>query len=66
MIKKLRSHGLPVFITLLFFGCSQDEVCIDADLVLLNTKVYTANPSQPEADALAIKGDKFIFIGSNS
>ena len=66
MIKKLRSHGLPIFITLLFFGCSQDEVCMDADLVLLNTKVYTANPSQPEADALAIKGDKFIFIGSNS
>ena len=66
MINKFISHGLPVFITLLFFGCSQDEVCIDADLVLLNTKVYTANPSQPEADALAIKGDKFIFIGSNS
>ena len=50
MIKKLRSHGLPIFITLLFFGCSQDEVCMDADLVLLNTKVYTANTCQKEAD----------------
>ena len=41
MIKKLRSHGLPIFITLLFFGCSQDEVCMDADLVLVDLEKKT-------------------------
>ena len=66
MIKKFRFHVLPISIALLFFGCSKDEVCIDADLVLLNTTIYTANPEQPEAEALAIKGDKFIFIGTNT
>ena len=66
MTKKLRFYVLPITIAFSFFGCSQDEVCLDADLVLINTKIYTANPSQPEADALAIKADKFIFIGTSA
>jgi len=66
MTKKIRFYGLSITIAFLFFGCSQDEVCLDADLVLINTKVYTANSSQPEADALAIKGDKFVFVGTST
>ena len=65
MTKKIRFYGISIAVAFLFFGCSQDEVCLDADLVLINTKVYTANSSQPEADALAIKGDKFVFVGTS-
>ena len=53
-----------LFISLII-SCSKEEVCYEADLVLVNSKIYTANADQWEAAALAILGDKFIFIGSN-
>ena len=36
-----------------------------ADLVFINGAVYTANDRQPRAEAIAIKGDRFVFVGSN-
>jgi predicted amidohydrolase YtcJ len=41
---------------------TQNEV---ADLVLQNGNVYTVNESQPKAEAIAVKGDRIIFVGSN-
>ena len=46
-------------------ACSKEQVCQQADFVLLNTKIYTATNDYPEAEALAILGDKLIFVGSN-
>ena len=37
-----------------------------ADLVFKNGAVYTVNDRQPRAEAIAIKGNKIIFVGSNS
>ena len=36
-----------------------------ADLVLKNGNIYTANERQPKAEAIAVKGDRIIFVGSN-
>ena len=36
-----------------------------ADSVYLNGKVYTVNDQNPWAEAVAIKDDRFIFVGSN-
>ena len=36
-----------------------------ADLVFINGSVYTANDRQLTAEAVAIKGDRFVFVGSN-
>ena len=36
-----------------------------ADLIYLNGKVYTGNKKQKWAEAFAIKGDKFMAVGSN-
>src|SRR5262245_1897533 len=33
------------------------------DAVLVNGKVFTANPAQPWAQAIAIKGDRVIAVG---
>ena len=33
-----------------------------ADLVLVNGKVWTGNPKQPEAEALAIRGDRLVAV----
>ncbi|GAB55901.1 amidohydrolase 3 [Glaciecola punicea ACAM 611] len=40
--------------------------CIRADMVLYNTKIYTANEAQWTAEATAILGDKIIFVGTNA
>lgn len=37
-----------------------------ADLILLNTQVWTGNPAQPYADAVAIRGDRILAVGSSS
>lgn len=43
------------------FGCSQQS----ADLVIVNGKVVTVDDNQPEAEAVAIKGDKILKVGTN-
>jgi predicted amidohydrolase YtcJ len=37
-----------------------------ADLVLINGKILTMNPTQPKAEAVAIKAAKIIQVGTNS
>ncbi|MGD6810128.1 MAG: amidohydrolase [Candidatus Bathyarchaeia archaeon] len=36
-----------------------------ADLVLLNGNIITMNPKMPSAQAIAIKGDKISYVGTN-
>ena len=37
-----------------------------ADLVLKNGRIYTVNERQPRAEAVAIRGDRIVFAGSNA
>jgi hypothetical protein len=36
-----------------------------ADVVLKNGNIYTVNARAPKAEAVAIKGDRIVFVGSN-
>ena len=36
-----------------------------ADLVFKNGNIYTGNDARPKAEAVAIKGDRIVFAGSN-
>lgn len=36
-----------------------------ADIVFRNGNVYTANDRAPRAQAIAVKGDRIVFVGSN-
>lgn len=49
------------------FALSQSSAqeCLDADLVMHNTTVYTSNDQLWTAEAVASLGDKIIFVGSN-
>jgi len=40
--------------------------CLLADMVLHNTKIYTAHDAQWTVEATAVLGDKIIFVGSNA
>ena len=54
-------------VSLLVLGAMPGEsVQVKADLVLKNAVVYTVNERQPGAQqAIAIRGDRIIFVGSN-
>lgn len=61
-----KTQTFILVIVLFATGCSSEKTCIESDLVLINTKIYTANPNNPTAEALAIKNGKFVFIGTNT
>src|SRR5260370_36897326 len=43
-----------------------DTAAVDsADVVFKNGNVYTANESMPRAQAIAVKEDRIVFVGSN-
>ena len=36
-----------------------------ADLIFKNGNIYTVNDARPKAEAVAVKGDRIVFVGSN-
>lgn len=38
----------------------------DLDLLIVNAHVFTADPSQPAAEAVGVKGDRIVFVGSSA
>jgi predicted amidohydrolase YtcJ len=48
------------------FACSPGPEKKMADLVLLNGSVWTVNPDQPWAEAVAVKGEKILKVGSTA
>ncbi len=59
-----KSYLLPVtfIIWLLFLSSCQTE---QADTIFLNGKIYTMDQVQPLASALAISGDRFMYVGDS-
>ena len=60
---------LPGFLISIFIiGAAQaqssDAILEPADVIYSNAKIYTQDPARPWADALAIRDDKFIAVGS--
>ena len=54
-----------ILLTTMVIGCSQEEICLEADLVLYNSKIYTANSDNSIVESVAIKDGSIIFVGSN-
>jgi predicted amidohydrolase YtcJ len=59
---KLHCLGLAVFIVTAFFSCAKKEN--PADLILMNGRIVTVDKDLPEADALAVIGDRIVAVGS--
>ena len=61
MKNPLRFCMLIILIGLgLFTGCGQRP----ADLVLMNGKIVTVDKALPEAEALAVRGDRVVLVGT--
>ena len=57
---------LPLVLALVLSPRSESEPPELADIVFVNGKVYTVNDAQPQAEAIAIKGERIVFVGSNA
>lgn len=53
---------LLLYFLFLMAGCSRHET---ADVVFKNGMVYTVNEAQPLVQAVAVKGDTIVFVGSD-
>lgn len=66
MFSKLYSKSLIMILTFLFLGsffsCAKKE---PADLVLMNGKIVTVDDKKPEVQALAVRGDVIVALGSD-
>jgi len=54
-----------VSVLLLTLTSGQPRVQSAADIVFKNGNVYTANDQAPRAQAIAVKEDRIVFVGSN-
>ena len=60
---------LSALLSLLLLGLApttENSQKSPADLVFINGNIYTANEKQPRAEAVAVKGDRIVFVGSNT
>jgi predicted amidohydrolase YtcJ len=58
---------LSILLSILLFNFVPAGTRVDpADLVFINANVYTVNGKQPRAQAIAVKADRIVFVGSNA
>jgi predicted amidohydrolase YtcJ len=62
-------HSMKIFRALFFFGPLSVAVAVAAEpvqTVFVNGNIYTMNETQPRAEAIAVKGERIVFVGSNA
>ncbi len=55
----------PIIFTNYATAFQSEARCPESDVLIHNAKIYTANDRQWTAQALAYKGDRIVFVGSN-
>ena len=65
---KIKKICFLVFALLLLCGCAQGagDAVSAADTLLVNGRVYTVDPAQPWAEAIAVKDGRILFVGSDA
>src|SRR5215216_5026654 len=62
----MRLFLILLSVLLLSLMPAQQRVQSTADIVFKNGNVYTANDKAPGAQAIAVKADRIVFVGSNA
>jgi predicted amidohydrolase YtcJ len=56
-----------LMLSVVLFGAAHaPQQATVADLVFINGNIYTANDKQPHAEAIAVRGDRIVLVGSNA
>jgi predicted amidohydrolase YtcJ len=63
---KLKFLRIALTTALLILALSLTTYAASADYIFTGGKIYTMNDKQPVADALAIKGNKIIYVGDTA
>ncbi|MEN0006297.1 MAG: amidohydrolase family protein [Bacteroidota bacterium] len=61
---KFSRFSILTFCLLLLVGCQEESATEFADLILTNANVYTVNEAMPKAQAIAVKGERILDVGS--
>jgi len=57
---------VAILLTVMMLGLVSGGAGVEAaDVVFINGNIYTVSERQPRAEAIAVKGDRIIFVGSN-
>lgn len=62
---KAARNAQRAFLLLALYFPSPMICAQDTDLIVVNGNIYTVNEKQPHAEAIAVKGDRIVFVGSN-
>ena len=62
---RMKRHFLNVAIFLACVACAGAQSKPAADLVIRNAHIWTVDHSHPEAESVAILGDRIVAVGSN-
>ena len=65
-MKNKTSISLCAFSLFLLAACQPSQQQVPADLVLTNAYIYTVDESQSIAEALAVRGNEIVFVGSSA
>jgi predicted amidohydrolase YtcJ len=52
--------------TIVTLSLASSAAAQDADLVVRNAKIWTGDPARPTAQALAVRGERLIAVGTNA
>lgn len=55
-----------IFLGIAGYACGQGLVVEPADIIVVHGRVYTENPKQPWAQAVAIRGSKIVAVGEDA
>lgn len=58
--------SIPALLVLAFLLIPQAPKVETADLVFKNGNIYTVDERRPKAEAIAVRADRIVFVGSNS
>jgi predicted amidohydrolase YtcJ len=67
----MRLPGFQTWLNMLFLAAAvafpaAAESSHPADVILVNARIYTVNPQQAWADAIAVQGDKILAVGERA
>ena len=66
--RQVKAQRRPIVLcALVLLSCAvcREIAAEDVDLILVNGNIYTVNQRQPRAEAVAVKKDRIVFVGSN-
>ncbi len=65
-IPRFLQQTLAVFLGIVGYAHGQGLIVEPADVIIIHGRVYTENPKQPWAQAVAIRGSKIVAVGEDA